>query len=259
MPAPGAAAAQETVSQSLVRIRRDVAAARAPADTGLLTQIVDHLGTVVSRAVAYLDEIAKRTGTDVDTADLGRLAAEAAQWMSLQSGHLGIWYPCATARPTSEPNAEIEVLFCTERGRMPKQGVYLTDAHGLGRWEIYSALQDHLLDYTGPPPVLWSFAPMKPPQAYWHTFAAPTDPPFQYGKDRFSAALAADLAAAGLDLSAETLGALPSVRRLLRENEQIRNAYLRTAEALGVPANGHAPAARARAITGSDRTGTEPA
>ena len=247
----------ESVARQLVRLRRDAAAGRADADTGFLTRVVSELGLLLARAVATLDEVGKRSErlSDPEGATVARLAHEAARWLNLQAGHHGTWFRADEVRPTQEPRSEVEVLYCTERGRMPIHGLYLTDRDGNGRWEIYSGLQDYLLEYKGPDPVLWCFAPPRPPLAHWADLRAPDDRALLYGKDRFAAALAEDLASAGIRLDAQALLALPSLHRMLRETEQIRAAYLRTADALGAPANAHAPSERARALATQVRDG----
>lgn len=240
----------ESVARQLVRLRRNVVAGRADADTGFLTRVVSELGALLARAVASLDEVGKRSErlADPDGAAIARLAHEAARWLNLQGGHHGIWFRADEVRPTREPRSKVEVLYCSERGRMPIHGLYVTDSAGDGTWEIYSGLQDYVLEYKGPAPVLWCFAPPRPPATLWAEARAPEDRPLLYGQDRFAAALAEDLASAGLSVDAPALLALPSLHRLLRESEQIRAAYLRTADALGAPANAHAPAERARSL-----------
>jgi hypothetical protein len=252
--------ATETVAQRYARLRRDAVFGDAGTDTAFLTEITVDLGTIVSRAVGYFDEIARRADTLADPAgaDLANLARDAARWTNLQSGRIGQWFKTAQCRPTDQPNAEIEVLFCVPRGRMPKQGLYVTNEAGAGTWQIYSALQDHILDYAGPTPDLWMFAPMKPPQEYWDDFGAVEDAPLAHGRDRFRAALEPDLAAAGIGLDPEALIAWPSIARLIRENDQLRNAHMRTAEALGVAANAHDPARRAREIIQNLETKAKP-
>ena len=245
----------ESVARQLVRLRRDAVAGRADADMGFLTLVVSELGVLLTRAVATLDEIGKRSERlpDPDAAAIGRFAHEAARWINLQSGHHGIWFRADQVRPTRDPDTRVEVLYCDGRGRMPIHGLYVTDSDGCGTWEIYSGLQDYLLEYKGPEPVLWCFAPQRPPHALWAEAGAPEDRPLLYGQDRFAAALTEDLASAGIPIDAQALLALPSLHRMLRETEQVRAAYLRTADALGVPANAHGPAERARTLAAEIR------
>jgi hypothetical protein len=255
----------ESVARQLARLRRDAVAGRADPDTAFLSRVVGELGTLLARAVASLDEIGKRSErlSDPEAPGIARLAHEAARWLNLQGGHHGTWFRTDTVRPTQEPASAVEVLYCSARGRMPIHGLYVTDSAGHASWEIYSGLQDYLLEYKGPEPVLWCFAPPRPPEALWAQACAPEDRPLLYGQDRFAAALAEDLASAGIPIDAQALLALPSLHRVLRESEQIRAAYLRTADALGVPANAHGPAERARALVdplrqGAAKTGSQP-
>ncbi len=250
--------ADETIAQRLTRLRREVAADQAAPDVRFLNQIVSELGLHLDGAVATLDEIAKlaESAKAEELPEIAQIARVASRRTNLQAGHYGLWHRSDIVLPTEDANTSVEVLFCTERARMPIQGIYRTDAQRAGRWEIYSGIQDYVLAYEGPCPPIWCYAPTKPAVAFWPAYSQPHDAPLRYDSERFATDLAADLAATAPGVAVVDILRLPSIARVRREADQVRAAYLRTADALGVPANAHAPADRARAIVESLRQRT---
>lgn len=242
---------EESPYERLTRIRRAISQSDKGGDLTFLDTVVRQLGLVASHAIARLDQLSAELSRR-DAGDLATFARQSARAVELQSAYFGIWHRTDRARPTLQPNTSVAVLFCTRTANYPKQGFYTTDEAGDGSWEIYSALQDHVLDYRGPEPEIWCLAPGRPDPESWDAITQTDDPALtrepDAAGDGFGRAIATDLTEIGRPDLIAVITALPSLARAQRHTDQVRNAHLRTAEALGVPATAYAPAERAAAL-----------
>ncbi len=225
----------------MARIRRTVSTGTGGEDIAFLIAVIADLGMASAHASSRLDHIAAMAH-DGEPNAIADYAREASRAITQQSAYCGIWHRTAIERPTGLPNASVAVLFCTQKAEYPKQGFYTTDQDGIGHWEIYSALQDHVLDYCGPEPEIWALAPARPDPSVWVEFdQIPEERFLRRGSDH-EAAIAADLTAIEKSDLIPVVSALPSLVRLCHELDQIRNAHMRTAEVLGAPATAFGPA-----------------